>query len=78
MTLERPVGRRQRSWHTFSVAHETVERAQRHVCGANGITRVRGRHSVPPWRPYWPGERCQRVQRLTGCDEIDRRFAFST
>jgi hypothetical protein len=46
MTLDRPVGRRQRSWHTFSVARETVGRAARHICGASGIEGVRGRHSA--------------------------------
>ncbi|HTK10311.1 MAG TPA: hypothetical protein VL485_24285 [Ktedonobacteraceae bacterium] len=58
MTLDRPVGRRQRSWHTFSLAREPVERAERLVCGASGIARVPGRHSAAAsWRPYWPGER---------------------
>ncbi|HTK11102.1 MAG TPA: hypothetical protein VL485_28265 [Ktedonobacteraceae bacterium] len=62
MTLDRPVGRRQRSWHTFSVAREPVERAERHVCGANRIERVPGRHcAAASWRPYWPGERYERV-----------------
>ncbi|HTK06971.1 MAG TPA: hypothetical protein VL485_07375 [Ktedonobacteraceae bacterium] len=54
MTLDRPVGRRQTSWHTFSVASKTVERAERYVCGVSGIARVRGRHSAAAsWRPYW-------------------------
>ncbi|HTK08395.1 MAG TPA: hypothetical protein VL485_14590 [Ktedonobacteraceae bacterium] len=65
MTLDRPVGRRQTSWHMFSVARETVEKAQRHVCGASGIARVRGRHeAAASWRPYWPGERFERVPRF--------------
>ncbi|HTK06765.1 MAG TPA: hypothetical protein VL485_06340 [Ktedonobacteraceae bacterium] len=38
---------------------------ERHVCGANGIERVPGRHSAAAsWRPYWPGGG------TNGCDDV--------